>query len=96
MNCHSETYRAMTRLLMGAANRLCENRLALIHEGGYNSTVTPFIGLAILETLAGISTNTPDPFVANVKKQPSEQLRANEDEVIRLAEANARLVPVAS
>lgn len=93
MNCHSDTYRAMTRLLMGAAGVLCENRLVLVHEGGYSSTVTPFIGLAILETLSGVSTNTPDPFLANIKKQPSEQLRANEDEVISLAEANARLVP---
>lgn len=39
---HSDTYRAMTRMLMEAADTLCGGRLVMSHEGGY---IAPIAGL---------------------------------------------------
>ena len=35
----------------------------MTHEGGYNSWTVPFFGLAVMETLSGISSGTEDPFL---------------------------------
>jgi acetoin utilization deacetylase AcuC-like enzyme len=50
---HSDSYRAMTAKVMDAAEKLCDGRLAVIHEGGYAEAYVPFCGQAILETLSG-------------------------------------------
>ncbi len=46
----------LTRMLMEAADHLCDGRLALIHEGGYSTVAVPYCGLAILEELTGHRT----------------------------------------
>lgn len=58
---HSETYRELTKMMMDTASRLCEDRLAVIHEGGYSEAYVPFCGLAIMEQLSGIRTEVEDP-----------------------------------
>ncbi|MDQ8727992.1 class II histone deacetylase [Bradyrhizobium sp. LHD-71] len=93
MNLYSDSYRSMTSLLMEAAGRLCDDRLVLVHEGGYSSTVTPFAGLAILETLSGISTGAVDPFAENVRRQPAQKIQPHQETVITQAEANVSMVP---
>jgi acetoin utilization deacetylase AcuC-like enzyme len=61
MLIHSETYRALTGMMMDAADRLCGGRLAVVHEGGYSEAYVPFCGHAILETLSGERTEVVDP-----------------------------------
>jgi acetoin utilization deacetylase AcuC-like enzyme len=56
----SRGYREMTRLLMAAADDLCDGRLVLSHEGGYSPIYVPFCGLAVLEQLSGINTGVDD------------------------------------
>ena len=56
MNLKAEDYRAFTRMLMDAADRLCGGRLVLIHEGGYSDMYTPYCGLRIVEELSGLSS----------------------------------------
>ena len=51
----------MTRLTMQAADELCGGRLMLVHEGGYSEAHVPFCGHAVIATLAGSTTEAPDP-----------------------------------
>lgn len=60
---HSGSYREMTQIVLDAARRLCEGRVAFCHEGGYAEAYTPYGGLAILEALSGVLTNIRDPFL---------------------------------
>jgi acetoin utilization deacetylase AcuC-like enzyme len=61
MLAHSETFRAMTTRMVDAADRMCGGRLVIVHEGGYSEACVPFLGLAIVETLAGERTDVADP-----------------------------------
>lgn len=62
MLCDGETFRRMTNMIKDAAERLCEGKLALVHEGGYSPTHVPFLGLAVIEELSGIQTGVIDPY----------------------------------
>lgn len=59
---YGESYREMTRLVMEAAENLCEGRLVAVHEGGYAEATVPFCGLAVVEALSGVRTAVEDPF----------------------------------
>jgi len=48
MLCTAETFREMTRMVMQAADRLCDGKLTLVHEGGYSEVYVPFCGHAVL------------------------------------------------
>jgi len=63
MQMHSDGYRSLAEKLIAAAERHCNGRLLMTHEGGYNSWTVPFFGLAVMETLAGCRTGTEDPFL---------------------------------
>lgn len=69
MLVHSETFRAMTQRMVGAADRLCGGRLVIVHEGGYSEASVPFLGLAIVEALSGERTNVLDPTLAIFQAQ---------------------------
>ena len=69
MLLHSDSFRTMTRLLRQAAERLCQGRLVLVHEGGYSEAYVPFCGLAVIEELAGIRTVVSDPMLEFVQMQ---------------------------
>ncbi len=58
---HSDSYRAMTRIMMDTAERLCNGKLAMAHEGGYAEAYVPFCGQAIVETLSGSDPIVEDP-----------------------------------
>jgi acetoin utilization deacetylase AcuC-like enzyme len=69
MLAHSETFRAMTRHMVDAADRLCGGRLAVVHEGGYSEASVPFLGLAIIEALSGERTEVVDPTLSIFQAQ---------------------------
>ena len=54
-----DSYRQLTRKIKQAADDLCDGRLVMVHEGGYEPTTAPFCALAIMEELSGISTRVP-------------------------------------
>jgi acetoin utilization deacetylase AcuC-like enzyme len=83
MNLHSGSYRILTRMLMDRAQQHCDGRLVMCHEGGYSATVVPFAGLAILETLSGISTGVVDPFRLNIERQADQALSAHQEALIK-------------
>ncbi|WP_437880444.1 class II histone deacetylase [Pseudomonas sp. LRF_L74] len=69
MLLHSDSYRQMTRMLREAAERLCQGRLVLAHEGGYAEAYVPFCGLATIEALSGLTTEVLDPMLEMLQAQ---------------------------
>ena len=86
MMAYSETYRAMTRMLMEAADELCSGRLVLSHEGGYAPIYVPFCGLAVMEELSGVKTPVNDPMALPAGTAGGQDLQPHQDAVIRQAE----------
>lgn len=86
MQMHSDGYRSLTKKLMKAADELCEGRLLMIHEGGYNPATVPFYGLAVLEQLSGVKTDVVDPFQGMMAALGGQDLQPHQDVVIAEAE----------
>ncbi len=91
MMLHSEAYRAMTGMLMEAADDLCGSRLAMSHEGGYSASYVPYCGLAVMEALSGISTGVEDPFMGSFGRYPGQALFPHQEAAIAAAAAAAGL-----
>ncbi|MES2938738.1 MAG: class II histone deacetylase [Pseudomonadota bacterium] len=88
----AETYRLMTRALVGAAGRLCGGRLLMTHEGGYSNFYAPYCGLAVMEELSGIKTEVSDPFGFHIHK-PTQRLQPHQKAVIDAAALRVAHVP---
>ena len=86
MQMHSEGYRSLTQKLMTAAEQLCDGRLLMSHEGGYNPATVPFYGLAVVEQLSGVRTGVADPFHELMAALGGQELQPHQDAVIRKAE----------
>ncbi|APE44758.1 class II histone deacetylase [Sulfitobacter alexandrii] len=72
MQATSATYAGMTQRIKDAADRLCQGRLVLVHEGGYSEAYVPFCGHATIATLAGSAVAAPDPMLPSFDiRQPS-------------------------
>jgi acetoin utilization deacetylase AcuC-like enzyme len=90
---HSDGYRELTRLVLGAAERHAGGRLVVAHEGGYSQAVVPFCGLAIVETLSGIRTAVVDPFLGLISAQGGETVLPHQAAAIDAAAALVDRVP---
>lgn len=90
---HSDAYRVLTEILLDAAGRLCGGRLAMTHEGGYEPLSTPFLGLAIVETLAGERTGVEDPWLAGLSALPAQELLDHHAAAVRAAAELVERVP---
>ena len=85
----STGFRAMTKLLMQAAETLCGGRLMMTHEGGYSAHYVPYCGLAVLEEMSGIRTQVADPWAETMDLWGGQTLQPHQAAVITEA---ARLV----
>jgi acetoin utilization deacetylase AcuC-like enzyme len=85
MQMHSDGYRSLTRKMMAAADELCDGKLLLTHEGGYNTWTVPFFGLAVMETLSGIDTGTVDPYLEMAGGLGGQQLQPHQQAEIEAA-----------
>ncbi|MCV2894111.1 class II histone deacetylase [Lentibacter sp. XHP0401] len=75
--CTVETFRQMTRRVREAAERLCDGKLMMAHEGGYSEVYVPFCGHAVMEEMSGSSTRAPDPMAEVVAaRQPNARVEA--------------------
>ncbi len=83
---NSSTYRWMTERLMDVAARHCRGRLAIMHEGGYAPHLVPFLCLAVIEQLSGISTGVVDPFDEIIGGWPYQELQTHQEKVLTRAE----------
>lgn len=67
----AETFRELTTRARQAAERLCDGKLVLVHEGGYSEAYVPFCGHATLEALSDSSVTAPDPMASTLAaRQP--------------------------
>jgi acetoin utilization deacetylase AcuC-like enzyme len=83
MQLHSGSYRAMTERILVAAQSLCGGRLVIVHEGGYSETYVPFCGQALVETLAGETTDVVDPLLdMALLWQPEERFDALQFQIL--------------
>ena len=82
----------MTGRLLAAADRLCDGRLVASHEGGYSPGHVPFCGLAVIETLSGLSAGIDDPF-AYLADIPGQAVEPHHRVAIDAAAANLVGIP---
>jgi len=87
MQMHSGGYRSLTQKLLAAADELCDGRIVMCHEGGYNASTVPFYALAVMEELMGDSSGVDDPFLEIMSGLGGQELQPHQDEVIRRAES---------
>ena len=80
----SSHYRAMTEQLLSLADRLCQGRLLVVHEGGYSAGYVPFCGVAIIEALSGEISGVVDPFARY--ESSWQQLQPNQEAAIKEVE----------
>jgi len=72
MQATAETFAEMTRKTKALAERVCDGKLVLVHEGGYSEAYVPFCGHATIAALAGSDICLPEPFgEAFAIRQPS-------------------------
>ena len=84
MMCTAETFGAMTEQVKDAAERLCDGKLLMVHEGGYSEVYVPFCGHRVLEVLSGSSRTAPDPMAPTVAaRQPNDRANAHISALIR-------------
>ncbi len=86
MQMHSEGYRVLAGKMLDAAGKHAQGRLLLTHEGGYNTWTVPFFGLAVMEALSGIRTQTDDPFLEMAMGLGGQDLQPHQSQVIAQAE----------
>lgn len=73
--CTAETFRQMTRQAMRAADKLCDGKLMMAHEGGYSEVYVPFCGHAVLEEMSGSDITAEDPVCEIVAaRQPGPRM----------------------
>ena len=76
----------MTGRLLDAAGRICGGRLVASHEGGYSAGHVPFCGLAVIETLSGLSAGIEDPF-AYLSRVPGQAIEPHQQAAVDAAAA---------
>ncbi len=96
MLCTSETFRALGRRIVAAADALCAGRLVATHEGGYSNAYVPFCGLAVVEEFAGIRTAVADPYLEELMLMGGQLLEPHQAAAIEAAAALVRTIPAAS
>jgi acetoin utilization deacetylase AcuC-like enzyme len=87
-------YGELTRTLMAAADRHCDGRLVLEHEGGYSEELSPFCGLAAIEALAGVETEVRETVLQVYPEGFAyQELQAHQEAAIERAAALVANVP---
>ncbi len=67
----------MAGRLVDAADGMCAGRLVASHEGGYSAGHVPFCGLAVIETLSGLTAGIEDPF-AYLAEVPGQEIEPHQ------------------
>jgi len=76
-------YREMAKALKEVAEELCQGKIVMTHEGGYSPTYVPFCGLAVIETLAGVTTDMHDELAQFWDALPDQNLHVWQEEIIQ-------------
>lgn len=87
MMMHSRGYGELTRKLLAVADEVCDGRLVMCHEGGYNAPTVPYFGLAVMEALSGETSGLEDPFTPILEGLGGQELQPHQANVISDAKA---------
>lgn len=82
----SSGYRRLTHNLLDAAGTLCQGRLVMCHEGGYNPNTVPYHGLAVFEALSGYTSSIPDPLTEMHDNAVGHEMNVVQDSYISAAQ----------
>ena len=93
MMLHAESYAVLTQMLMDAAHELCQDRLVVIHEGGYNPMTTPYLGLSVVETLSGLQSGIVDPALAAHQATAGQSLQELQRDMVDAVVAHHATLP---
>ncbi|PRZ42529.1 acetoin utilization deacetylase AcuC-like enzyme [Antricoccus suffuscus] len=78
MMLNSGDYRWMTEQVLESARQLCDDRVLVVHEGGYSAFYVPFCGLAVIEALSGIKSPADDPCLERLVTNPMLELQPHQ------------------
>ncbi len=94
MDLNADDYRTLTASLMEVAADVAGGRLMMSHEGGYSSFYVPYCGLAVIEEMSGIRSDTDFSGVApDSHRAGPRKLEAHERAAVDRAAENVELVP---
>ncbi|SFT70327.1 class II histone deacetylase [Halomonas saccharevitans] len=82
MLLNSAAFGEMTRQLMALAERVCDGRLVMIHEGGYSEGYVPLCGHAVIEALTGGAITVPDPQNEEIAAWAYQALQPHQRELV--------------
>ena len=82
----SHSFRRLTARIMEVADKFCDGKLVLTHEGGYSPHTVPFHCLAVIEQLSGITSEVVDPYSPPVTPELNEPLQDHQEAAITMAE----------
>ncbi len=96
MMLDSDAYRDLAAQCVAAAGELCHGRLLVTHEGGYNESMIPFLGLAVIEAMSGIESGVVDPHRGFFTAAPGQDLQPHQSAVIDAAARFVGEIPAGS
>ncbi|MEM8746922.1 MAG: class II histone deacetylase [Actinomycetota bacterium] len=82
----ADHYRQFTRTILDLADRLCDGRVMMNHEGGYSDFYVPLCGVAVIEEMSGIASGVRDPYAATAAV-PNQVLMPHQQEAVARAVA---------
>ncbi len=85
MMVRADGFRRMTRLIVDAAERVCEGKIVFLQEGGYSPYYVPFCGLSVIEELAGVTTGLIDAYEPLVGAMGGDVLLGHERAAVESA-----------
>eukprot|EP01038_Epipyxis_sp_PR26KG_P013828 gene13828-18543_t len=69
----SEAYRFFVTSLVDVANEICDGRIVVCHEGGFNEEYVGYCGIAVIESLCGHFTDVADPYLVDIRNCESQE-----------------------
>jgi acetoin utilization deacetylase AcuC-like enzyme len=78
-------YRMLSALMVALAERVCEGRLILFHEGGYSAPYVPFCTAAAVESLVGVNLGIVDLYASSHELARSQTIYSHETHQALLA-----------
>ncbi|WML31753.1 class II histone deacetylase [Neobacillus sp. OS1-32] len=79
----AEGFGKMAEAVKEIAERHCDGRLVVCHEGGYSTAYVPFCTLRVIEALKGAKSKVEeDPYELVIKGLPSDVLAAHQKEAV--------------
>ena len=82
MLLNSAAFARMTAQVRDLAERVCDGRLVMVHEGGYSEGYVPLCGHAVIQTLADSDICVPDPQNDEIAAWAYQALQPHQRELI--------------